>query len=137
MAPGCQASESGADRDFLRMPPRERDKAILQYSPERQVALYLKVMLEQHPPDLGLADAVASNGSKIVPALMERLVADNRDVAKMHLIDVFLRMKELDYYPVAADTKTMTLLAQQVATMKDPQWKKTSSDMLEQIRATK
>lgn len=53
----------------------------------------------------------------------------------MHLVDVFLRMKQLGYYPVAADTKTMTLLQQQVAAMKDPQWKEMSSDMLEQIGA--
>jgi hypothetical protein len=113
----------------------ERRIAILQYPPEQQVELYLKAMLEKHPPDLGLADAVASNGSSIVPALTERLVSDDRDVAKMHLVDVFLRMKQLAYYPVATDAETMALLQQQVAAMKDPQWKEMSSDMLEQIRA--
>jgi hypothetical protein len=55
----------------------------------------------------------------------------------MHLIDVFLRMEQLSYYPVAVDAKTMTLLEQQVAGMKDPQWKQMSSDMLERIRAHK
>lgn len=131
----CQASEHATAKDFLRMPPRERDRAILEYSPEQQVDLYLKVVLGQHPPDLGLADAIASNGSKIVPALTERLVADDRDVAKMHLLDVFLRMKQLEYYPVAEDDKTMALLQQQVAMMEDPQWKEISSNMLEKIRA--
>lgn len=135
VATSCQAAERGADKNFLRMPPHERDRAILQYPPERQVDLYLMVMLEQHPPDLGLADAVASNGSKIVPALAQRLVQDDRDIAKMHLIDVFLRMQELSYYPVASDGKTMDLLKQQVAAIKDPQWKGMSSDMLERIRA--
>jgi len=119
------------------MPPRERDRAILQYPAERQVDLYLMVMLEQHPPDLGLADAVASNGSKIVPALTQRLVQNDRDIAKMHLIEVFLRMQELSYYAVASDGGTMSLLDQQVAAMKDPQWKEMSSDMLERIRARK
>jgi hypothetical protein len=137
VAPGCQAAEHGDDKHFLQMPPRERDRAILEHSPERQVELYLMVVLKQHPPDLGLADAVASNGSKVVPALTQRLVSEDRDVAKMHLIDVFLRMQQLSYYPVAADANTMTLLEQQVAGMKDPQWQEMSSDLLERIRAHK
>jgi hypothetical protein len=137
VASGCQAAERGADKDFLRMPPRERDRAILQYPPERQVDLYLMVMLEQHPPDLGLADAVASNGSKVVPALTQRLVHEDYDLAKLHLIDVFLRMQELGHYPVASDGETMDLLEQQVAAMKDPQWKEMSGDMLERIRTRK
>jgi len=46
-------------------------------------------------------------------------------------------MQELSYYPVASDGKTMDLLKQQVAAIKDPQWKEMSSDMLERIRARK
>ena|GEM_PF-2104786 len=134
VAPGCQAAEPGPDRDFLRMPMQERDAAIRKYPPERQVDLYLMVMLEQHPPDLGLADAVASSGSRIVPALAKRLAQDNRDIAKLHLIDVFLRMQELGSYPVASDAKTMVLLDKQVAAMKDPQWKAMSSKMLGRIQ---
>lgn len=134
MAASCQA-EPEASESFLRKPMAERRTAILQYPPEQQVELYLRAMLEKHPPDLALADAVANNGAKIVPALIRRLIREDRDVAKMHLIDVFLRMQELGYYPVASDAKTLDLLAQQVATMKDPQWKSTSSDMLDRIRA--
>ena len=113
----------------------ERRTAILQYSPEQQVELYLKAMLEEHPPDLALADAVASNGAKIVSPLAQRLVEDDRDLAKLHVFDVFLRMQELGYYAVASDAKIMELLAQQVVNMKDPQWKEMSNDLLDKIRA--
>ena len=137
VAPSCQGAEHAASEEFLRKPMVERRTAILQYPPEQQVGLYLKAMLAKHPPDLALADAVASNGAKIVPALTQRLVQEDRDIAKMHLIDVFLRMQELSYYAVASDGKTMDLLKQQVAAIEDPQWKEMSSDMLERIRARK
>lgn len=137
VASGCRAAEREAEKDFLQMPMPERRTAILLYPPEQQVHLYLQAMLVKHPPDLGLADAVASSGSKIVPALSKRLAQDDRDIAKLHLIDVFLRMQDLGYYPVASDSETMTLLEQQVAAMKDPQWKEMSSEMLERIRAHK
>lgn len=136
VAPGCQATEREAERDFLQMPMTERRTAILLYPPEQQIHLFLQAMLVKHPPDLALANAVASNGSKIVPALAKRLARDDRDIAKLHLIDVFLRMQELSYYAVASDDKTMNLLEQQVAAMKDPQWREMSSDMLERIRAS-
>lgn len=123
------------DHEFLRMTPRARDRAILDKPPEQQVELYLMVVMVEHPPDLGLASAVASNGSKIVPALAKRLAAEERDVAKMHLIDVFVRMEEFSYYPVVEDPKTMALLEQEVAAMEDPFWREMSSDMLARIRA--
>ena len=137
VAPSCQGAEHAASEQFLRKPMVERRTAILEYPPEQQVELYLRAMLAQHPPDLALADAVASNGERIVRALTRHLVEEDRDIAKMHLIDVFSRMQELDYYAVASDGETMDLLDRQVAAMKDPQWKGMASDMLERIRAKK
>lgn len=135
--PSCRAAEQDASEEFLRQPMNERRTAILAYPPQEQVDLYLQAMLVKHPPDLALADAVASNGSKIVPALLQRLVEDKRDVVKMHIIDVFRRMQELSYYAVVGDAPTMTILEQQVESIKDPQWKEMSNNLLERIRARK
>jgi hypothetical protein len=84
---------------------------------------------------LGLADAVAKSGAKIVPVLLERIEHEERDVAKMQLIDVFERMQNLGYYAVAADKPTIAALQRQVEAMKDPQWKAMSADLLEKIRS--
>lgn len=135
--PSCQDEEGQLAESFLKKPMMERRTAILEYSPEQQVDLFLKAMIAKHPPDLGLADVVASNGSKIVPSFSKRLAHDDRDVAKMHVVDVFVRMQELGYYDVASDGETMNLLEQQVAAMKDPQWKEMSRDGLNRIRAQK
>ncbi|MGH8242952.1 MAG: hypothetical protein ACRETY_06335 [Steroidobacteraceae bacterium] len=133
----CSAAEQDASVEFLSQPMIARRTAILEYSPEEQVKLYLKAMIEKHPPDLALANALASNGSKIVPALLERLVEDGSDVAKMHLIDVFVRMQDLGYYAVVDDNHTMKILEQQASAIKDPQWKRKSSDLVERIQARK
>jgi len=81
-----------------------------------------------------LADAVASNGPKIVPILKHCLAAEKREVAKVDLIDVFLRMQELGYHPIASDADAMAFLEQQVSSMKDPRWRKMANNMLQQIR---
>lgn len=119
---------------FLQLSMAEQRTSILQYPLAQQVELYVVAMLAEHPPDLALADVVASNGSKIIPALTQRLTQEESDIAKMHLVDVFWRMQDLGYYPVVSDDKTMDFLDQQVAAMKDPQWKDMSSDFLERIR---
>ncbi|MBA3570086.1 MAG: hypothetical protein H0W28_12270 [Pyrinomonadaceae bacterium] len=125
---------SEATEKFLMRPTNDQRKAILQYSPRRQVDLYLWALLAEHPPDLGLADSVASNGAKIVPALKQRLIEGDDDMDAMHLIDVFVRMHELGSYPIASDRKTMRLLEKQVGLMNDAVWKRLSAQMLDDIR---
>jgi len=49
--------------------PAERDRLLLEYPLEQQVDLYLKLMDAIHPPDMGLAAALASHGAAIVPFL--------------------------------------------------------------------
>lgn len=122
------------NRQFLDLPIKERRESIGQYPLDKQVDLYLLAVLTKHPPDLGLADAVAKNGLKIVPFLTKRLVEEKREIAKMYLIDVFYRMQSLGFYAVASDKKTMALLDEQLSNITDPQWKRLSSELITKIR---
>lgn len=128
---------SEATEKFLRQPMDEQRRAILRYPPKQQVDLYIWAMMAEHPPDLALVDIVASNGAKIVPFLKQRLVEEHGEIEKMHLIDVFGRMQEIEYYLVASDGKLMSLLEQQIDLMEDPLWKGMSSDVLDGIKSSR
>lgn len=131
---GCQP-ESEFGEEFIRQPLPERHRLILNYPLEQQVDLYLKAMHEIHPPDLGLADVVATHGADIVPVLKARLAGvEDWDYRKMKLIDVFLRMHEMGSYAVAADRELMHFLEQQVAGMEDPLWKKLAAEDIMRIK---
>jgi len=129
---GCGSNEGSA---LVRMSPRQRAQVILTYPPERQVELYLEVMFKQHPPDLGLGDALASNGSSIVPALTSRLLSDEREAAKTDLIYAFTVMQLDGHYAVRDDKDLMEILRDQIASMHNPIRKNMSTDMLQRILA--
>ncbi len=116
---------SNVEEEFVRKSIPEQHRLILDYPLDQQVDLYLKSMLEIHPPDLGLADVLASNGADIVPILKDRIIIEiHNDFSKMILVDVFLRMHERGYYSIASDSETMDFLEQQTELMQDALWKK-------------
>jgi len=119
---------------FLKKTLPERRLAILEHPLELQVELYVTALMRKHPPDLGLAGSVASNGEKIVPFLVQRLKTETFDITKMELIDVFERMQNLGTYDVASDAKLMHFLDQQVLTIEHASSKKHASDLLKQMR---
>lgn len=132
---GCQRHwHDTATNEFLRQTIPERRASILQYPLEQQVDLYLAAM-RLHPPDLGLANVIASNGANVVPFLIARLGKEAGDIEKTHLISVFLEMQRSGYFRVASDRPTMLFLEQQVALLKDPFWRNQASDRLREIRA--
>jgi hypothetical protein len=120
---------------FLRLTIAEQRTAIVQHSPEQQIELYLSAMLAEHPPDVALADTLARQGADLAPFLIQRLGEEEREIAKMHLIDVFLRMQQLGVHSVGSDMETMAVLEREAAAMQDPQWKDMSQELLESIRA--
>lgn len=135
LSASCLGMESSSEDElFLKRPMNERREIIVQYPMEKQIHLYLLAM-QKHPPDLGLADAVAKNGAELVPVLLHRIQRETSEVAKVQLIDVFERMQSLGYYAVASDEATMTVLASQVSAIKDEQWRAMSADLLNRIRS--
>lgn len=133
---GCQGLEFPDETEqFLSKSIVEQRSEILEFPLVQQVDLYLAATLRQHPPDMELANVVASNGADIVPHIKGRLSEEKRDIADLFLIDIFVRMQRHDYYAVAEDRQTMQLLKEQVAAMQDVQWKMMATEMLEEIRA--
>jgi hypothetical protein len=112
----------------------ERRVAIRQYPLEQQVDLYLNAMFAKHPPDLGLASVIASNGRAIVPVLVDRLVHEDSDVAKTYLMEVFLHMQQYGHYAVAADLEVMGVLEHELEGMKDRRWARQANITIRRIR---
>ena len=131
---GVCKSESNFGEEFVRKSSPEQHRLILSYPLDQQVDLYLKTMLERHPPDLGLADVVASHGADIVPILRARLATEDQDINKMHLIDVFYKMQVRGYYSVAADSEIIVLLENQAEMMVNDPWKRLTSETITQIK---
>lgn len=132
---GHVAGQSQSEQMFLKLPMNERRAAITQYPLQQQVDLYLLAMKRKHPPDLGLADAVAKSGSRIVPYLLERLRGETSEFAKLQLLDVLERMESLGYYSVSTDKQAMAVAEYEVSLMSDPQWKAMSCAVLQKIRS--
>lgn len=130
----CPAAES-ASEEFLAKPRGERPAAIVRYSPRDQIDLYLQAMLVKHPPDLSLADALATTGAQLVPSLVRRLVKDEREIAKVYLVEVLWRMKDSGSYDITSDIVAIAIVDDEVAMMKDTQWKGVASDLMNRIHS--
>lgn len=124
-AVGCQGSgEVYGEQEFLRKPVDERRAALMDYPMERQVDLYLAAMAKLHPPDLALADVLASHGDEIIPLLKERIhEASGAGLKKLLLIEVFVRMQERAYFDVSSDSGVMSFLREQAESIPDDQWR--------------
>jgi len=133
--PACHGCGSNEGSSFVRMNPRERPRVILTYPPEQQIELYLEVTFKQHPPDLSLAAALASNGSRIIPALTSRFASDEREAAKADLMHVFTVMQIGGHYAVREDEELMEILRDKVESMHDTVWRNICNDMLQRILA--
>lgn len=132
---GCQGSgEVSSERDFLRKPVDDRRTALMDYPMERQIDLYLAAMTKLHPPDLALADVLASHGDEIIPLLRERIHEESgAGLKKLHLIDVFVRMQERAYFDVSSDSEVMSFLREQAEAIPDDQWRSMSLESLNRI----
>ncbi len=130
---GCDPNAEFGE-DFVRKSIPERHRLILEYPLEQQVELYLKSMLENHPPDLGLTSVLATHGADLVPILRAKLEGENDDYNKLQLISIFFDMQVLGHYAVASDHGLMTFLVQQVAGMEHPAWKKIASRKITLIK---
>lgn len=132
---GCQGSgEVSSERDFLRKPVDGKRTTLTDYPMERQIDLYLAAMTKLHPPDLALADVLASHGDEIIPLLKERIHKESgAGLSKLHLIDVFVRMQERAYFDVSSDSEVMSFLREQAEAIPDDQWRSMSLESLNRI----
>jgi hypothetical protein len=103
----CGDGLQPGDEAFVSLPPAERRRELLQRPPGDQVRLFLLVTKAEHPRDLGLADALASGGAAVVPAIVQRLKSDENEQDRLYLLEVLGMMTRFGYYDVSSDPNTV------------------------------
>ena len=126
--------EIPGSEEFFRLTPEERSERIVAYSPEDQVALYLTSRYME-PPDYGMVLAMAEEGAKVLPAILDRLSAKDREYEVPALIRLIYLMDRDGYYPVAADEKVMATLEARYESMTIPQVKELCTANLDKLRS--
>jgi hypothetical protein len=112
------------------MPPAERDAALAKYPLSQQLDLYLEGMRFE-PPHLELREKVASNGTKIVPLVVQRVegaTSCNRD-ALFELLVVI----SSNYCDLGRDQQLMAKLEQLAASTPDERERKRDEESVEKI----
>lgn len=130
----CRTDEEREHEQFLRLNRIQRREAILKRTPEEQVELFMLVMKRQHPKDLGLAEALASNGSDVVPFLLEHLRMESSPNSKCDLLLVFWIMQFNSFYDVSNDAAVVSELEEQVASIQEDYWQGRGEEYLRDIR---
>ena len=81
-----------------------------------------------------LAEPLAREGGRIVGFLKAKLTAATGDLTIRDILLVLSEMSRRKSYNVAGDTDLMKAITAAVARVKDPFWKKTSEQSLDEIR---
>ncbi|PIP83458.1 MAG: hypothetical protein COR54_09445 [Elusimicrobia bacterium CG22_combo_CG10-13_8_21_14_all_63_91] len=83
-----------------------RESKVLKLSREQQYEVYFCAMRFMHPPHLGIAITVASNGEKIIPLLRHRLKkSDEREI--VDILFVFEQMEANEFFSVSTNETLM------------------------------
>ena len=115
---------------FFSMSPAERDAAFAQYPLSQQLDLYLEGMRFE-PPHMELTEKVASNGTKIVPIVVQRLEGSgsrNREALFELLIVI-----SSNYCDLGSDQQLMAKLEQLAASTPDERERKRDEESVEKI----
>jgi hypothetical protein len=116
---------------FFNMSPAERDAAFSQYPLSQQLDLYLESKRFEPPDPFGLTDKVASNGTKIVPIVVQKLEgasSRNRD-ALFELLVVI----SSNYCDLGGDRQLLVKLEQLAASTADERERKRDEESVEKI----
>jgi hypothetical protein len=102
---------------------------------DKQYAIYICGNQYLEPPATYLAKPLASEGSKAVALLKEKLSRANDDGTIRDVILVFAEMSRQKTYAVSTDPELMKLITDGVARMKDGGWRKIVEGMLGEIKS--
>jgi len=141
----CAALSAGADRlgkgdtdyaTFLRLSYPERKSQIAQLPLEEQVAAYLKMIVERHPPDLELAAILAPGGRPLVNVVRKWIDSERTDeVDRSFLIFLLLEVQTSGYDDLHADEGLISQLERVVGEMKTQSVRASSSRFLDLIKS--
>ena len=131
---GCFGDQGPPGYEEVYRDYQNRTERVLDYPYDQQIDILLHTLGHRHPPDLGLAEAVASNGKPILPVILEGLKTEKKEYLQHDLILV-LEMMDARTYPLDAETEVIATIRGVIASMKDPKWKRMSEESLQAILA--
>lgn len=90
---GCRDDEDiAAYRKFIAAPPAQVEAKFLALSPEEQVAAYVVAISRIKPSDTRFAPLLATEGDRVLPALVDELNARRPGVPPQQLVLVLAMM---------------------------------------------
>lgn len=131
---GCKTDQEREREQFLELSRVQRNVEILKKPLAEQVELFMMVMEKTHHEDFALVEALASNGSDLIPHLLERLHVEKSAVSKCHLLQVFWIMQRGSYYDVASDSRLVKELEQEIASIGEDTMRERGERYLRDIR---
>jgi hypothetical protein len=125
---------SKLNKTFFRKPTTEQMAEFSGLDIENQYAIFICGNQVREPPSIHLATPFAKEGQSVVGFLKAKLTAATGDLTIRDILLVFSEMSRRKSYNVAGDTDLMKVITEAVDRVKDPFWKKTSEQSLEEIR---
>jgi hypothetical protein len=116
---------------FFNMSPAERDAAFAQYPLSQQLDLYLEGKRFEPPDPFGLTDKVASNGTKIVPIVVQRL-EEARSRNRAALFELLVVISS-NYCDLGDDRQLLVKLEQLAASTPDERERERDEESVEKI----
>lgn len=129
----CAEALHPGDEAFVSLPPTERQRELRRRPPSEQVRLFLLATNAEHPRDLGLADALASGGAAVVPAIVTHLKSEENEQDRLYLLEVLGMMTRFGYYDVSSDPNAMEAARRAVASISEPRFRHQAQAALEEI----
>jgi hypothetical protein len=121
-------------KEFERLSYIEREQRLLDLSMEDQVAAFLVMMNESHPPDLELAFRMAPGGWPLARIVLSRIGSDRDEWVQARLILLLSAIQVDGYADLRADQKVIAMLDGVVDKMENPERRKEASDWLGLIK---
>ena len=134
----CSETVDRKDQEFIALPPAERQNELVRRPPDEQVRLFLLATKAEHRRDLGLADALASSGALVVPAIVIHLKSEEEhDQDRLYLLQVLGMMERFGYYDVSSDPNAVSAAKDAVARIEEPRFKQEAQASLRMILGEK
>jgi len=122
--------------DYFQLSMASQIAEFKNHSIDEQYELYIYGNQVVHPPAIYLARPFAEQGSSIVPLLSAKLRATEKETTIRDIAAVFSEVSKLKLYDFSKDPELMQLLDQRANAMHGV-WKKTTLEMISQIRTGK
>lgn len=125
---------SKLNKIFFTKPTTEQMAQFSSLDIESQYAIFICGNQVREPPSIHLATPFAKEGQSVVGFLKAKLIAATSDLTIRDILLVFSDMSRYKSYNVVGDTDLMKVIVAAVDRVRDPFWKKTAEQSLDEIR---